>query len=86
MKRFFLVFLVLVILMTGLCSAALAAKEITPFTKCGTHGTAKRLNGRTAIVSVFASDSKTRWNFDNSKDLNRYMNANKYLGIGKFKK
>lgn len=71
----------LTIILTGLLSYALAAKEITPLTKCGTHGTAKRLNGRTAIVSIFASDSDVHWDFDKAEDVKRHDNAREYLGI-----
>ncbi len=81
MKRFCLYCLVLTLLLTGLCPAAASAKEITMFTKCGTHGTAKRLNGKTAIVSVFASDSKVKWNFSKEKDIVRFGHTHEYLGV-----
>ena len=81
MKQLLVFCLVLVMTLACLCPAALAAKEITMFTKCGTHGTAKRLNGRTAIVSVFASDSKVSWDFNRDKDMRRYGGVHEYLGI-----
>ncbi len=81
LKKLVLFCLVSVIVVGSLCAGALAEKEITMFTKCGTHGTAKRLNGRTAIVSVFASDSRVSWDFDKQKDLGRYSNSYRYLGV-----
>ena len=35
---------------------------------CGNWGTAKRIEGRTVVVSIFANDATTRWNFDNDHD------------------
>ena len=70
------------LLLTALLwSAAVSGSaEITPLTKCGTHGTAKRLAGRTAIVSIFASDS--RWTWDNwGQDVNTYTSVYHHLGI-----
>ena len=59
----------------------LEMKRIENTAKSGTHGTAKRLQGRTAIVSVFASDPYVKWNCDRQEDLVRYSNAHRYLGI-----
>ncbi len=70
----------LTILVAAASSALSACGEITPYTKCGTHGTAKRLAGRTAIVSIFASD--TRWKWDNrGKDVYTYTDVYHHLGI-----
>lgn len=55
-----------------LLASAAADKEITMLTRCGTHGSAKRLNRRTAIVSVFASEARTKWNCDRKDVLYGY--------------
>ncbi len=60
---------------------AVPALAITDGTKCGTFGTAKRLSGRTAIVSVFASDDHVKWDFGKAADARRRDNARRYLGI-----
>lgn len=62
-----------------LLAAAPVSAEITAYTKCGTHGSAKRLRGRTAIVSVFADDTGTGWDFDRRADYERYGEA--YHGL-----
>ncbi|MBR4549290.1 MAG: hypothetical protein IKM82_02725 [Oscillospiraceae bacterium] len=54
------------------CLCGNSAAEITPCTICGTHGTAKHLAGRTVVVSVFASDTGTHWDFSRDKDVERY--------------
>ncbi len=79
--RRFLICMIPVIMLLCMAVSATAEKEITIYTKCGTHGTAKRLNGRTAIVSIYASDEKVKWDFESEKDLTRYRNTYKYLGI-----
>ena len=70
-----------VAMLACLSTVALASKNITPYTKCGTHGTAKRLNGKTAIVSVFASDHSVSWDFSKDDDICRYSGCYQYLGI-----
>ena len=36
------------------------------------YGTCKRLHNRTVIVSVFASDTATSWNWGSNADVNQY--------------
>ncbi len=55
-------------LICTLCGTA--AADVTIYTKCGTHGTAKYMEGRTVVVSVFASDTGTSWDF--KRDIERY--------------
>ena len=52
-----------------LCGTAAA---VDPRVRYGTHGTAKHMAGRTVVVSVFASDFKTSWDFGSEKDIERY--------------
>lgn len=80
-KRYALRILALAAALVCLGVSATAEKEITIYTKCGTHGTAKRLNGKTAIVSVFASDDNVKWDFGKKEDYNRYNGCYQYLRI-----
>ena len=49
-----------------------AGQAIDAQTKNGSYGTAKSLSGRTVIVSVFASDATTGWDFNAPEDHSRY--------------
>ena len=36
---------------------------------CGNYGTAKHIEGRTVVVSIFANDATTSWNFNENADM-----------------
>lgn len=72
MKRKLACLMLLILLLSPLTGAT---GEITQYTKCGTHGSAKRLRGTTVIVSVFASDTKTSWDFGRDRDTRRYTRS-----------
>ena len=78
MKKKIIVVLVFVLLC---CMILPAGAEITTYTKCGTHGSAKRLAGRTSIVSIFASDSRWSWDLD-YKDCQTYASIYQRLAVG----
>ena len=46
------------------------------------YGSCKKLSDRTVILSVFASDTKTRWDWDSQDDYNQLQETYKRLGIG----
>jgi len=45
------------------------------------YGSCKKLSDRTVIMSIYASDTKTRWDWNNRDDYNRYEETYKRLGI-----
>ena len=69
-KQIAALFLALALTLT-LCGTAAASPRV----RYGTYGTAKHMAGRTVVVSVFASDTKTSWDFSNDKDVRRYSIA-----------
>ena len=73
-----------IVLILMLCTACFPSNAeeitITKYTKCGTHGTAKSLNGKTVIVSVFADEAVCKWDFD-SDDIYTYSGCYQYLKI-----
>ena len=71
-------FILAVILLCSTC--VFASAEITTYTKCGTHGTAKRLAGRTAVVSIFAYDSTWDWD-ETNKDAGTVETIHHRLGV-----
>ena len=73
-----LVWLLMTIMLCGMALSAVA--DIDTYTKCGTHGTAKRLNGRTAVVSMFVSDPKWVWDIS-GKDIYSYSEVYQRLLI-----
>ena len=40
---------------------------------CGNHGTAKRIEGRTVLVAIYANDKTTSWNFNKQADINQRL-------------
>ena len=73
-------------LMTALClllgsaSGAFAEKKAPYY---GQHGTAKHIDGRTVVVSIFADDAATSWNFPLSgAESELYRKIHRRLGIG----
>ena len=79
MKAFLSIVLVLMLCLSFAVSRA-DSITITPLTKCGTHGTAKTLNGRSIVVSVFADEARYKWDF-NSDDIYAYSGCYQYLKL-----
>lgn len=45
------------------------------------HGTADTPEGKTIVISIFASEPTYKWDFESAEDREKIANINKYLGI-----
>ena len=77
MKRLLSLLLALTLLLSqaGSISASATSKYNNVYGSC------KKLSDRTVIVSVFASDAKTKWDWKEPADYENYVHTYKMLGL-----
>ena len=79
MKRIIVIAAVCCLLMAAFCGAQAAGDQ----SYYGQHGTAKFIGGRTVVVSIFADDATTSWDFPLSGERQKlYFTIRDRMGIG----